>query len=150
MLPLPDKKGSYVLILRNNTAQTIHVGRLGALNFREGFYAYAGSAMGGLSKRASRYLKEIKNPFWHIDAIMPRFKLTNLWLFPSNTRQECQIARLLSQASDTPPIRGFGSSDCTCLTHLFYFTDLKQTPLFLRIKEALDCEDAVEIYHETA
>jgi len=83
LLPLPDKKGSYVLILRNNTAQTIHVGRLGALNFREGFYAYAGSAMGGLSKRVSRYLKEIKNPFWHIDAIMPA-RLWTLRLFKTS------------------------------------------------------------------
>jgi Uri superfamily endonuclease len=145
LFSLPDKKGSYVLILRNNAVQTIRVGRLGGLNFQKGFYAYAGSAMGGLSKRVTRYLKEIRKPFWHIDAIMPRFKLMNLWLFPSDTRQECQIARLLSQAPGAASIKGFGSSDCPCFTHLFYFTDLKQTSLFLKIKETLDCKEAIEI-----
>jgi len=145
LFPLPSRKGSYALILKNSSIQNIRVGRLGILNFREGFYAYTGSAMGGLSRRVSHYLKEIERPFWHIDAIIPRFKLTALWLFPSNTRQECQIAQLFSQETGATPIRGFGSSDCRCFTHLFYFSALNQKPLFLKLTEVLSCENAVEI-----
>jgi len=145
LLFLPAKKGSYVLILRNDARQNIPVGRLGTLNFREGIYTYTGSAMGGLSRRINHYLKEIERPFWHIDAIIPRFKLTTLWLFPSNIRQECQIAHLFSQEPGATPIKGFGSSDCRCFTHLFYFSALNQKPLFLKFNEVLSCEDAVEI-----
>ena len=101
--------------------------------------------MGGLSKRVGRYFSEIRKPFWHIDALIPVFHLSSLWLFPSSNRQECQIARLLSQASGATPIMGFGSTDCRCSSHLFHFANLEEMPLFLKIKKILNCRHAVKI-----
>lgn len=143
---LPKEPGSYVLILKNNRSQAISVGRLGKITFEAGIYVYAGSAMGGISKRVSRYFKYISNPFWHIDRLIPIFQLLSLWLFPSNIRHECQIARLLSQMKGAKAISGFGSTDCHCPSHLFHFTNLKEMPLFLKIKKILNCNDAV-VFH---
>ncbi len=142
---LPKKPGSYVLILKNSRVQTLTVRRLGQITFHAGFYAYVGSAMGGLSKRTSRYFKPIQKPHWHIDVLIPVFKISSLYLFPSDTRQECQTARLLLQAPGATPIMGFGSTDCHCPSHLFHFADLKKMPPFRKIKGILNCRDAVEI-----
>ena len=114
--------------------------------FPVGDYAYVGSAMGGLSKRIQRYLRPIRKPHWHIDSLIPLFRLTELWLFPSSKRQECEIARFLSQTSGVTPIVGFGSTDCTCPSHLFHLTDTKKAPLFKMTKRALDCKKGIRYY----
>jgi Uri superfamily endonuclease len=144
-LKIPNLPGSYVLTLNNPQRQILRAGRLGNIEFIPGAYAYVGSAMGGLSKRIQHYFKPIQRPHWHIDTLIPVFSLTALWLFPSPTRQECQIARLLSHIPGISYIRGFGSTDCNCLSHLFYLADIEKAPLFKRLKGALNCNGAVEI-----
>jgi len=133
------------LFLENPSRQTLIVGRLGSLEFPVGTYAYVGSAMGGLSKRVQHYLKPIRKPHWHIDTLIPHFRLRELWLFPSSRRQECEIARFLSQTPGIIPVEGFGSTDCKCSSHLFYLSNMKKAPLFKTVKGALDCSDAMTI-----
>jgi len=121
------------------------VGRLGSLEFPVGTYTYVGSAMGGLSKRVQRYLKPIRKPHWHIDTLVPLFRLRELWLFPSSKRQECEIARFLSRTPGITAVAGFGSTDCGCPSHLFHLSNTKKAPLFETVKGALDCGGAVVV-----
>lgn len=65
------KKGVYVLILKLEEDSEIQIGRLGKLHFRNGFYAYIGSALGGGFKRVDRHINVSKGinhtKKWHID-----------------------------------------------------------------------------------
>ncbi len=133
------------MILVNDRLRTLQIGRLGLLEFPPGTYAYVGSAMGGLAKRVSRYLKGVRRPHWHVDALLPVFRLDALWLFPSPKRQECEIARHLSRIPGIGFVRGFGSTDCTCPSHLFNMTGVKKAPLFEKLKGALKCPEALEV-----
>ncbi len=141
-LEIPEQAGSYLLILQNPFPQRRRVGRLGYLSFPAGSYAYVGSAMGGLSKRVRRYFSDIKKPHWHIDALLPVFHVTDLWIFPSAARQECQLARYLSRFPNAIPVNGFGSTDCRCDSHLFFLKDMEKAPLFEAVKGALACREA--------
>ena len=62
--------GTYVLLIELATAATIQVGRLGMLAFAKGYYAYVGSALGGLEQRIDRHLRTEKKLFWHIDYLL--------------------------------------------------------------------------------
>ena len=116
-------KGSYVLIIENREDRSIEVGKLGVIHFRRGFYAYTGSAMGGIEARLDRHLRQEKRMFWHIDYILAEMNIVGLIFSEtknSKDRYECAIARRL--ASSFEPIESFGSSDCRCRSHLFYST----------------------------
>ena len=122
--------------------QSLPVGRLGVLAFEPGCYAYVGSAMGGLKRRLTRYLKQIERPHWHVDALCSAFRLTAIWVFPSADRQECRIARLLMREPGLTPVPHFGCTDCRCFSHLFYMSEKEKAPLFEKLKGALRCRDA--------
>jgi len=53
-------KGTYVLILILPERKKIDVGALGEINFEPGYYAYVGSALGGMEGRIGRHLKRGK------------------------------------------------------------------------------------------
>ena len=111
-------KGSYVLLIKLSEEQTITVGSLKALHFPGGYYAYIGSAMGGLKARISRHLKSNKKRHWHIDYLLEKASITGVILGETPDRTECTIARALSYQLTSIP--GFGASDCRCHSHLFY------------------------------
>jgi Uri superfamily endonuclease len=114
-------KGSYVLLIRVEKARKINIGRLGVLEFRPGFYAYVGSGMNNLEKRVSRHLGSRKKFFWHIDYLLQRAGIVEVFQAESRERLECGIAgRLAKKLSSVPR---FGSSDCRCKSHLFYSPD---------------------------
>lgn len=123
-------QGSYILLIRLPKAQTITIGRLGAVNFRRGYYAYVGSAMGGFITRLNHHLRPIKKPHWHIDYLRCRAPVTDVILCESDQRQECSMARALARELDG--ITGFGTSDCHCRSHLFYSLDKS------RMKQIID------------
>lgn len=115
-------RGCYLItgLLKND--QTIEVGSLGILNFKKGYYLYTGSAMKNLSARIKRHLSSKKKIRWHIDYLLPH--LGNIKAIPIRTSQkyECFLAdSVKSIASES--IKNFGSSDCSCLSHLFYFRE---------------------------
>jgi Uri superfamily endonuclease len=117
-------KGSYVLLIALPEQQTITVGSLKAVHFPHGYYAYAGSAMGGLKSRLSHHLKGNKKPHWHIDYLLEHASLNSIILCETKGKVECIIAQALSHQFDFVP--GFGSSDCKCKSHLFFATDEEQ------------------------
>lgn len=130
-------KGTYILVIYLRENSKLKIGSLGELEFNKGYYLYTGSAMGNtgsttLENRVKRHISESKEKriFWHIDYLLTSQNciITSIYLIPSLNRLECIIANEISEASDNC-IKDFGSSDCKCLSHLYYFQnfrDLKQ------------------------
>lgn len=115
-------KGVYALVLRNPHRKA-RIGALGAREFAEGWHIYVGSAhgSGGLA-RVERHLRLARHrdrpPRWHIDYLLldPHFVPVAAVTAATTRDCECDLARAVA-GSSTP---GFGCSDCTCPSHLFY------------------------------
>jgi sugar fermentation stimulation protein A len=112
--------GSYLLILRVSEGLRISVGGLGDTFFRKGYYVYVGSAMTNLSKRIERHLRLRKLHHWHIDELRAVSDVRAALAIRSSERLECAVADAVSSIADWR-VSGFGSSDCSCPTHLFGF-----------------------------
>jgi Uri superfamily endonuclease len=126
-------KGTYILVIRVLENSEIVVGSLGKIDFIKGFYLYIGSAMGikgsaTLENRIKRHISESnnKNLFWHIDYLLASkiCLLTRIFLIPTTIRLECIISKEIHKASDNF-IKNFGSSDCRCLSHLYYYLEFE-------------------------
>jgi HEAT repeat protein/Uri superfamily endonuclease len=121
-----DVAGTYVLVLRLDTSQTIVIGRLGAIEFPEGWYLYVGSAHGpgGLAARLARHRRRLggsKRSHWHVDYLREHTTWHGAWVCVSEIRLECEWAaglRSLPGAATVAP--GFGASDCGCTAHLVH------------------------------
>lgn len=119
---MPAIKGTYALILALDTETAIKAGRLAPFSFQEGYYLYAGSALGGLHSRIKRHIRDNKKPHWHIDYLRQEARIIEVWYLDSSVRLECawyQYAVRLPHAQAV--LAGFGSSDCGCYSHLVYF-----------------------------
>ncbi len=117
-----EDRGAYLLLITiQHAEQVITVGKLGEIHFKKGYYIYTGSAKKNLSKRISRHISKKKKFHWHIDYLT--VKADSIMPFPVYTGKniECSMAQDLEKIADES-IRGFGSSDCTCSSHLFYFS----------------------------
>lgn len=103
----------------------ISVGALGRCEFLPGVYAYIGSALGGIEQRVGRHRSSSKRRRWHIDYLLEKGEVIATVAIPSISKgTECSVARsLLSSGEASPAVRGFGSSDCGCPSHLVYFGD---------------------------
>ncbi len=110
-------RGSYILLIELSEAQTIFAGRLKTVSFPRGYYAYVGSAMGGIWSRLGRHLGTNKKIHWHIDYLLEKAKVDEAIICESENKAECAIAQALGAQFDTIP--GFGCSDCKCHSHLF-------------------------------
>ena len=126
---------SYILTLQSEVNRTIQVGRLGLLQLQPGFYLYVGSALGpgGVAARVAHHQRVSARPHWHIDYLRQHTALINVFCRHDPVRREHAWAHQLSHRNGlTIPLRGFGSSDCTCRSHLFY------TPLMPQIGQLLN------------
>ncbi|MBU2617055.1 MAG: GIY-YIG nuclease family protein [Euryarchaeota archaeon] len=111
-------KGSYILLIELPKSTEIQVGSLGKIKFQAGFYAYVGSALSGLEPRIERHLRKEKKLYWHIDHLLAHGGIRKIFY---SEKKECDTARKL--AARFASIKGFGSSDCDCESHLFYSED---------------------------
>lgn len=125
-------KGAYLLILEINEDKKILVGELGDILFKKGYYVYVGSALNSLSKRVERHKRRTKSFHWHIDYLTNISKSIKDIPIITQKKIECSISKKLSNLSSYF-IPKFGSSDCSCKSHLYYF---KENPL--SIKEFID------------
>lgn len=114
--------GIYCLVLRSEGA-AIRIGSLGERTFGAGYYIYVGSALGpGGLERVGRHLRfareKKRTPRWHLDYLLqdPRFRPVGAVCGCTGERLECRLASEIGGVS----IQGFGSSDCTCPSHLFH------------------------------
>ena len=126
-------KGSYILVIFIPNKAEAYIGALGKVQFNQGFYLYIGSAMGDygsttLINRVKRHIQPSKDKktHWHIDYLLnqKRIIIIQLYLIPSLELLECIIAKDIKRFSDDY-IKNFGSSDCNCQSHLFYFKEFK-------------------------
>ncbi len=117
------RSGTYALILRNERQRQIEIGRLGKICFDEGYYVYVGSALGSVDARIRRHALRRKKQFWHIDYISPPvMELERAIPIRRKDRIESELAKRVCCLCDRS-IKGFGSSDSTAFSHLFYFRD---------------------------
>lgn len=111
--------GAYQLILRLALPATISVGALGSHRFPSGVYIYTGRASRGLSKRIERHLRKEKKLRWHIDYLVGLARIEGIRIYPHKSDQECSINnRTVRGLHGSFPVKGFGSSDCRCASHL--------------------------------
>ena len=117
------RKGSYVLVIEVKDDGEMKVGKLGAIRFNRGYYAYVGSAMNGIDARVGRHMRQDKKKHWHIDYLLERGTVIRAW-YVEGGRDECRIARSMEDKFDS--VAGFGSSDCGCRSHLFYSENMAE------------------------
>ncbi len=120
LFKLPGKAGgTYTLLIYVEKPLRVAIGRLGVFSFKQGFYAYVGSALNSLKARVERHVRKKGAKFWHIDFLLRREGVYILEVFFSFTKAkfECKVA---SMVKGEVVVRRFGSSDCKCPTHLFY------------------------------
>jgi Uri superfamily endonuclease len=110
--------GSYLLVMVLPKDVRVMIGKQGVLLFQKGCYAYVGSAFNGLENRIQRHLRSQKKIHWHIDYFLPYTKIVAVFYKESNRKEECMIARMFEKQFIA--IQGFGCSDCSCNSHLFY------------------------------
>ena len=125
--------GTYALILFAASDKLIEIGKLGRFAFTPGFYVYVGSACGpgGLKARIAHHETIAQRPHWHMDYLRPALQLKEVWYSYGAKRHEHQWANALGGLKGAGiPIVGFGSSDCSCKSHLLSFTAKPSIGLF--------------------
>jgi Uri superfamily endonuclease len=116
-------KGAYCLCIKVREDMAVEVGALGVINFPEGEYVYVGSALNSLEPRVERHLLtstgDHKVTHWHIDYLLrePAATIQEVYVIETGMKLECSIAEKV--AENGQPVRGFGCSDCRCVSHLY-------------------------------
>jgi len=113
----------------------IIVSCLGKVLFKMGNYIYIGSAKGCLEARLRRHLRKDKKVYWHIDYLLKseKVQISQIWVI--NKTIECKTVGIFNRNFvGTMVKKGFGSSDCKCLSHLFYLKDRERTEKILEKK----------------
>ncbi len=116
-----ESEGSYILLLTATQPSRIQVGKLGRMRIEPGCYVYCGSAMGpgGLRARITRHLRRKKANRWHIDFLREVVSEVSAWYLVASN-EECDFAADLLERGCMAPMKGFGSSDCRCYSHLLW------------------------------
>jgi sugar fermentation stimulation protein A len=136
--------GNYLVMLELAVDRDIAVGALGTIRFDRGWYVYAGSARKNLSARINRHLRKVRKlKHWHIDYLTCYAERIKAFPIFSYRNLECELARELERLGGRA-VPGFGSSDCRCESHLYYFAEppmgnraFVETLLRFRHREAL-------------
>jgi Uri superfamily endonuclease len=149
---IQSRPGTYALILQAARPQTITIGSLGTLEVHPGIYVYIGSAFGpgGLKARIGRHLRRTSVRHWHIDYLKPAAAVKEVWFSYHPTSLEHTWARAFQIAPGAAiPLQRFGSSDCRCPTHLFYFKQSISPDILFADANPLDQVNILSIYPET-
>jgi len=118
-------RGGYLLFLELKKPRVLAVGRLGRRRFPAGLYVYAGSGLKGVESRVKRHFSEKKTKRWHIDHLTAVAKTLDFIAFESERRIECDLAASMQRLGGRHLVKGFGSSDCRCESHLIFLGGLK-------------------------
>ncbi len=105
----------YFVIFKLDGNKKIRVGKLGEIEFREGYYVYVGSAKKGFSKRVKRHFSKDKKLHWHVDYLSIETMALEAFRCRADEHTLAELAGRFMEG-----IKGFGSSDCKCYSHLFY------------------------------
>lgn len=116
--------GVYCLIIKLTQRRHIKIGCLGAFHFSAGFYVYVGSAQSNLERRIERHLRQKKKIHWHIDYLLRYGQLVSVYTYAGEKDKECILSHKIGNIKNAVvPAKGFGSSDCPCTSHLYFFPD---------------------------
>ena len=116
-------KGAYCLCIEIREDIAVEVGALGSITFPKGEYVYVGSALNSLKPRIERHILTSTGDHniahWHIDYLLrePAASIQKVYIVETEEKLECIIAREVSEHGQ--PVRGFGCSDCRCVSHLY-------------------------------
>ena len=115
--------GIYQILLHLDEDRRIRIGALGTFGFCAGWYVYTGSMRRGLRHRLRRHRAREKPLRWHIDYLSVVAPVVGQRTWPlddaAGRSQECATHRALAtQPGVIEPVKGFGSSDCDCPSHL--------------------------------
>jgi Uri superfamily endonuclease len=133
---LPDIAGTYILVMQAPSPFILRAGGLGERDLEAGWYLYVGSAFGfgGLGARCGRHMRLNKTMRWHIDYLLARTRLHELWFRRGPIRFEHEWAGLLEAwRGSRLAWPGFGASDCRCPSHLWYRRRRPQAGVFRRV-----------------
>lgn len=119
-LVIDSSPGTYALILALDEPAELEIGHLGRIRFAAPFYLYFGSAFGpgGLQARVGHHLNPVRRAHWHIDYLRQVAEVVDVWYTSDRTRLECAWAGTAIEQRGFAPVPRFGSSDCSCATHL--------------------------------
>ena len=122
--------GSYLLLLECNAKKRLSIGKLGEMEVKPGIYVYVGSAFGpgGVAARLRHHHRIATKPHWHIDYLRAATRFLDAWCVYRRRYEHEWAQRLMQSHTAAMPLIGFGSSDCACNTHLFYFRDPPMKP----------------------
>ena len=145
---LQRKVGTYALILYCGHERIIDTGKLGTMSVRKGYYVYVGSAFGsgGLPARIKHHCRILKSPHWHIDYLRPAVEIIQVWYSHDPIKREHEWAGILMGVHGVKlPLKGFGSTDCNCDSHLFFFSIPPSMKMFRkRIEQAIPNHHRIE------
>jgi len=116
-------KGAYCLCINVREDVTVEVGALGNIPFPKGEYVYVGSALNSLEPRVERHLLTSTGDHdithWHIDYLLREHaaSIQKVYVVETEKKLECSIAEKVAEYGQ--PIKGFGCSDCRCISHLY-------------------------------
>lgn len=123
---IPETHSLYAIYLELSEESTIQVGKLGTFTFNKGIYVYVGSAKRNINARIRRHVEVEKKKKWHFDYLRPFGTIVKIITYERNI-DECELAeKIRKKTNGVFPIKGFGSSDCRCFSHLIYYTDKKE------------------------
>ena len=111
--------GCYILLVSIPQPKHLSFRKNGSIRyFPPGTYMYVGRARRNLQSRMAYHRRKRKKFHWHIDRLTS--VATRVRPLPIRLPEapECHIARALANHFDAVP--GFGVSDCSCRSHLFY------------------------------
>lgn len=118
---LPAGPGAYGLLIALARPLRLSIATLGRPTLPAGRYIYVGSARGrgGIRARVGRHLGPPGRLHWHVDHLTRAGRIEAVLAVPGGG--ECALAaRALGLEGVSPPVAGFGSSDCRqCPAHLF-------------------------------
>lgn len=134
---MPNKKGTYALVMFLHAKRTITIGKLGPFVFDPGWYVYIGSAFGsgGLRARTNHHKRRKRRLFWHVDYLREIVPIAEIWFSYGPRVAEHDWAQLIAKMCGAViPVRGFGSQGCKegCVSHLIRFTNRPDVALFRR------------------
>ncbi|MCK5153488.1 MAG: DNA/RNA nuclease SfsA [Spirochaetales bacterium] len=116
-----EDSGIYMVIVKIKETKSIPTGKLEYSEYKSGYYVYAGSAKINLLGRIKRHKNRNKKKFhWHIDYLTANADEVKTFGIYTDRFSECDIAKGLENIGGRG-IPKFGSGDCSCSSHLYYF-----------------------------
>jgi Uri superfamily endonuclease len=135
VFPVHPIAGTYALVFTAKRKKRLIIGKLGTLNLQPGYYVYVGSAFGpgGLRARIGHHCNKADRKHWHIDYLSEHLAPIEVWYTHDPTRREHHWSERLSHTRGVAiPLAGFGSSDCHCISHLYFFSSRPSGNYFRR------------------